>query len=546
MVGDQRLLVDRFAIATGGHNSGDDPEVVSEVNFSNGKNVTVRGGRVKSRPRFRKVMDLPSGNFQGAYFYRPGQQLVARIDGKFYILNTEAATTTQVAGISSNKNRPQVWFETVGNLLVMQDGQQFPSVFDGKSAWMVDANTTPVGTAMRFANGRLHVASSGSRRILTVGNIMQGTDATTALQFTESSNLHGGGDFSFSSPIRALVDMPVMDTASGQGSMLVGTETGTFTLRTDITERDTWATTPRFQSILFPGVGIAGPLGFAQVNSDVYFQSADGLRSVRLAAGELQTPGSGGLQQEIPERFQGWRQYAASSVHFNDRFLTLVDPRSINDKTVFDGLVALNFESLNKLGQKSPPVFDGYWDGLTFRELVEAEDRCFAVVSGASGDELWELHRDGDERSSENPTQYIDTRAMNAGDPGGLKALHRLDLWMSEVSTDLNIKVSFRADDAEGFTPWETVAVDRQPNSGYNPGVTRQHVSRLTLATPPEDFNIGYNFQIRVAWTGRARLDLLQAYMRPMTESRYVDNSSTTLGVDTNTYDQTHVHNGSI
>ena len=121
MVGDQRLLVDRFAIATGGHNSGDDPEVIPEVTLRTEKRHR-RGGRVKSRPRFRKVMDLPTG-LPSAYFYWPGQQLVARIDGKFYILNTEAATT-KVAGIS--KQEPAlVWSETVGNLLVMQDGQWF-------------------------------------------------------------------------------------------------------------------------------------------------------------------------------------------------------------------------------------------------------------------------------------------------------------------------------------------------------------------------------------------------------------------------------------
>ena len=144
---------------------------------------------------------------------------------------------------------------------------------------------------------------------------MQGTDATTALQFTESSN-YTAAEIFHSLPNTRLVDMPVMDTASGQGVCWLALRRHTHYEPTSQNETPGRRLVPIY---LFPGVGIAGPLGFAQVNSDVYFR-ADGLRLVRLAAGELQTPGSGGLQQEIPERFQGWRQYAASSVHFNAVF----------------------------------------------------------------------------------------------------------------------------------------------------------------------------------------------------------------------------------
>jgi hypothetical protein len=549
MVGDQRLLVDRFAIATGGHNSGDDPEVIPEINFANGKNVTVRGGRVKSRPRFRKVMDLPPGKFQGAHYFRDNRKLIVVCEGLIYETDPDIGEFAEIRPYGSSglnplqtdPTRPRVWFENVGGgHLVIQDGLSTPRIYSGGYARYAESDEVPVGTIMRFANGRLHVASTGSRRILKVGDIFQPGDPGTALKFTETTYLTGGGGFRFPSEITALMELPVLDTATGQGSMIVGTATDIFSLHTEVTDRDSWSTLSGFQQLLLPGIGMAGDRGISRANTDVFFRSSLGLRSLRLATTDLSTPGFGGLQQEIPERFPSWRREDVSMVTFRDRLILLTDPFQYQGSSVFSGMVVVNFDSLNRIGQKSPPVFDGFWDGLNIRELVEADGRCYAVVMVPGGNELWELLRDGDDRGNENPTQYIDTRAMNAGDPGGLKALHRLDLWMSEVDSDLEVKISFKTDDAPGFTPWETVNIAHQSSTGYNPGPKRKHVSRLTLATPPEGENVGYNFQFRIAWTGRARLDLVQVHMRPMTESRYVDNEPTVLGVDNSEYDQTH------
>jgi hypothetical protein len=375
---------------------------------------------------------------------------------------------------------------------------------------------------MRFANGRLHLVSTGSRRSLKLGDILEQGDPSTALKFTETGYFLGGGDFQFPSEITALIDIPRLDTTTGQGSMLIGTKNNLYSLRTEITDRDAWGQTPAFQTHVLP-IGVAGHGAIAQVNTDVYFRSPDGLRSARLAVTDMSQPGFGGLQQEIPERFQNWRIRDSKVIYFNDRLLVTVDPIQYKGKTIYQGLVALNFDSLNKIGEKSPPVYDGFWDNILIRDMVVADDRCFIVKASDDGDELWELHRDGFGLADESPPVYcIETRAMNGGDPSGLKSMHRLDLWFSQIQDDLEVSVDFRVDKA-GYLPWSNFKVSRQGGEDhYAPVSSESYISKVTMPTPDPTPN-GNSFQFRVHWTGRAKLDLVKSFFRPLTESHYQD-----------------------
>lgn len=537
-----KYLKDRFAIAAGGHNSGDDPEWIGATQYAGSRNVTMRGGRVQSRPRFRKRAELPTdpGNgvyFQGMHFFKGTGQMVMRAGGKLFVLEPNALGFVEVGGFQSNPYKEQVWFEEVGGLLVMQDGQQTPSRFDG--AGVAFAEGVPVGTAMRFANGRLHLARAGNRRNLEVGDILQEGDPETALRFTESGYLLGGGSFAFPDPITALHEIPIMDTGSGQGSMVVGTTRNVYSLRTEIVNRDLWSGVDGFVRPLLPGIGVAGPRSVAAVNNDLYFRSTRGLRSLRMAVGEQQSPGYGGLQQEIPEKFYDWGLGQNSTIHAGDRLLTLVHPRIEGHRWVYEGAVVINFESINRLGEKSPLAFDGYWDlpeGHGFRQLLEVDGKAFAVVLTPSGDELWELQGEGNEFFGESPEQEFVTRAMNGGDFGGLKVFRRLDLWMGGIRSDVELDIYVRADRKRDWVHWlgygedgnpleHTLEVTRTVGGGYNPKLPEDAVSRLTLPSPPERL-AGYSFQVKVAWRGRCRIDLLQAYFQPIAESEFAVTST--------------------
>ena len=427
--------------------------------------------------------------------------------------------------LDANPLREQVWFEEVGELLVIQDGQKQPITFDG-SNWD-HAPDVPVGTVMRFANGRLHLVSAGQRRTVQVGDILQNGDPQTALKFTETGYLLGGGSFAFPEEVTALHEIPIVDTASGQGSMVIGTTRNTYSLRTEITDRDLWSSVEGFMRPILPGIGIAGPNSIGVVNNDLYFRSTNGLRSLRMAVGEQQSPGYGGLHQEIPEKFYNWGLSHNSTVHAGDRLITLVNPKIQDSRFVYEGGVVINFESLNRLGQKSPISFDGYWtleDDHYFRQIVEANNRVYAVVQTPTGDELWELQADGFEIEEESTLeQLFATRAMQANDPMGLKTLGRMDIWLSDIQDDISMDFEYRVDGETEWRTWHTLVVTRTEGTGYNPDPPKDFISRYTLPTPPDNKVAGYHFQFRVKWTGRCKVDFLQAYLKPLAESQFAE-----------------------
>jgi len=537
---------DQLVIATGGHNSGDDPLLIGENQYANGKNVTVRGGRVNSRPRFVKRMDLPAGNYQGAKYFKTQDKLMLMSDGRLHEVRPQYGDTVEFTGFDWDSQARRVWFEDIADDLVMQNGYQYPLAFDGQQVRSLQG-VTPIGTCMRFANNRLHLASSGGRKDLRIGDIYQPGVKDSALKFTESTYLFGGGSLTMPDPITSLMEMPVMDTASGQGSMIVGTKRNTISVRTEITQRDLWPSVTGFQNTVLPGIGFSGPLAVCHVNNDLYFRSPSGFRSLRLAVGELDSPGYGGLHQEIPERFYQWGTWDASTVYFNDRVLTTVNPKILNGRYVYDGLVVINFESINRLGQKSPPAFDGYWDGLVFRELISAGEKLSAIVVGTTGDELWELMKDGSEFGGEsNLWQYIDTKVFHGGDSASLKNLLRGDVFLSNIRSNIELEVSYKKDSDNGFIPWHTGVITYTDAGGvYDPNPIKSVISRHTLPTPPNG-STSYGFQVRVAWKGQCQVDQVRIETEHISESMYMDNESSTLGEDETSYNTRQIHEPTI
>ena len=85
-------IIDRFSLANGGHNSGDDPELIEVNQYADSQNITNRGGRVRSRPRFVKKADLPTDPsnelyFQGITHFKSKDQIVLRANGRLYRLD---------------------------------------------------------------------------------------------------------------------------------------------------------------------------------------------------------------------------------------------------------------------------------------------------------------------------------------------------------------------------------------------------------------------------------------------------------------------------
>jgi hypothetical protein len=538
-------LADTQATVLDGMNRGREPELLSEQQAHLLRNVSIRGGRVRSRPRVVKRMSLPAGLMQGAAVFNASSQIVASLGGKFYVIDpkTWAVEQKNASDLNSPK-QPRVWFaETVGSI-VMQDGQSKPYIYDGADFRRAGSGEVPVGRAMAFGNGRLAVAVNSGYDV-RIGDIRQ-PDHQSELKFAETNNLLGGGDFAFSSPVRALAVLPVIDTGSGQGALVVGCEDAVYTLKTQITQRDLWGEVG-FQTILLPTRGVAGANAVVAVNQDLFFRSSDGLRSVRSSTADYDAPGLAPLSVELRHRLDYDTPFLledASVVSFDNRLLCTHSPFVYGPRSMAQGVVALNFDALSGRGQKSAPAYDGEWDGVLIAKLftgrISGTERCFVLgrdLDGTNG--IWEVLRETAVQTGDEPTQVFESRMLFGGSPGALKHLRRCDVQYSNIKAGLACRVYFKPAKYPYWVKWDEFTVDAPPPQTWGAAVP-QHRSLLSTRSPIEQLDpttarlisCSTGFQVRVEWDGFARLDYLQVFQELISALPYADNPASNQTTD--------------
>lgn len=544
-------LADTQATVLDGMNRGREPELLSEQQAHMLRNVSIRGGRVRSRPRIVKRATLPTGFMQGACVFRANGKLIVSISGRIHEVDPSKWTRTELTGSDINSlKQPRVWMcETTGSL-VIQDGQSKPFIYDGAKFRRSSTDEVPVGTAMAFGNGRLAVVVNSGYDV-RIGDIRQ-TEHQSELKFTETYNLLGGGDFSFESPVRSLSVLPVIDTGSGQGALVVGCDTAVYTMKTQITQRDLWSEVG-FQTILLPTRGVAGGNAAVAVNQDLYFRSSDGLRSVRTSTADYNAPGLAPLSVEVRHRFDYDTPSLlkdASVVSFDNRLLCTHSPFVYMGRALYQGIIAFNFDALSGRGQKTPPAFDGEWDGIVIAQLftgvIKGTERCFVLgrdLDGVNG--LWEILPETAEQVGDEPTQAFESRVLFGDAPGTLKNLRRCDVQFSDIKRGLNCRVFFKPAKYPYWIKWDEFSVDNPPAQNWG-RVVAQNRTLLSTRTPVEDvdpstgrlISCSTGFQVRVEWDGFARLDYLQVFQERISMLPYADNPASNQQTDVVTVPQ--------
>lgn len=549
------MIVDGLLTVNGGVDAGNNPESLPVNKIADARNITVSGGRARSRPDFIKVLDLPAGNLQGAGFFSKTGTIIAQIEGRVYEINPANGDYEDILGDDpdlpgqppQNPDRKHVWTCETEDYFILQDGQARPVIYDGyKARRTVGTEEVPVGTCMAYGNGRLSVAVGLGNRV-RVGDIHQPDVPGSELKFTETTFLLGGGDFSFPAPVSALFHLPVLDTATGAGSLLVSTRKSLYSLSTDITDRDLWPSMNGFQSLLFPKTGVSGPEALAVVNQDVWFRSNDGLRSLRMTVADYDSPGNVPVSTEVKHRLDYDAQHLlpfASLAYFDNRLLCSSVPLHYNQSAMFHTIMSLNFDGAHSLGQSSLPAYDGFWDGVKVHQFVQGEirgrDRCFFIgIDGTGQNCLFEVKKESDSTylwgspTIVNPAKEITTRALVGQSADGpatlqLKRLRRADVSFSMIDGDIKADLYYRPDKFPYYIHWKTwefssqLDFDSDEDNGYvwDPA---GHGYRMKLSTgaPPDDvhwmndrgIDVGYSFQCKLVWTGRAQLDNLRIRM---------------------------------
>lgn len=433
--------------------------------------------------------------------------------------------------------------------------------------------SSPV-TATSFAIG-VQVTEAGVGG--TASKFVAGQDSDV-LRFSENSFLNEGGTLAPTGKIGRITGMsflPVQDTATGQGDLIVFCERGAVTFQVSA-PRDQWKNLQGFQRILFDNIGSTSG-SIQPVNGDLFFRSREGngIRSYRNARAESgnygQTPISAEMDPVLKQDTQ-WMLDQVSFAYFDNRLLMTClprqFPRTATDQsqadiyaaepipTIYQGIAVLDFNSSSVGRGKSAAVFDGVWTGIRPVRIVQGtfdgEPRCFAVCFHEDGTgrkvELWEVTKNDEYdtpiEGKRRITSGIVTRAFNFNDPMGLKKLIRCDLWFDDLGGGedypFECELAYRPDDYPNFTTWENFerAFETEYNMSYAaaPNDTapiepynfeRGYAPQVRFPAPPLTANIatnvpaylGHDFTLRINWTGRAHLGRLMLHGNRLVEN---------------------------
>lgn len=163
--------VNGSAFLVSGMNSSDDAMFIDDRSYFSAMNIVNRGGLVQSRPGYRCLFTLPSGNLQGVCYFRPlnsSAYIVFAVEGVVYASKYPFTSYSNLPGIQFYKGARQIYWATAiksvsqaddgsltlidpVRLLVMQDGGYTRAAFwDGSTSRHLDPSpnsTVPVKAA---------------------------------------------------------------------------------------------------------------------------------------------------------------------------------------------------------------------------------------------------------------------------------------------------------------------------------------------------------------------------------------------------------------
>lgn len=339
-------------------------------------------------------------------------------------------------------------------------------------------------------------ATSGTGGFVTRANVGNESDL---LRFTETTYLAEGGALqipSFMGRITAMIFMPIQDTSTGQGDLLVFCERGTASFAVSA-PREQWKSTPAFQRVVFQSIGATGPTCLATDNGDVFFRSFDGLRSYRNARAEINSYGQVPISAEMNSvlNFDTKNLLSeVSAITFDNRLLFTASPSvkysglsptsATKQPVTFSKIVALDFTTLSTVGAKRSASYDGMWGGLNVLQLVgglvNGRPEAFVFAYDFTNERLnvlWRITTDGlfDYPLGAGPQRIqsiLETRSYSLGTPSEQKRMIRADFWLSDITGRVDVNVYWRPDQYPCWRAWHSFSRCATTETCINPGVT--------------------------------------------------------------------------
>ena len=558
---DQSWIAADQTVLADGINSAFRPDQIGNNQAAWASNISIRDGKPRSR-EYNLVQRalLPKGLVQGAgFFSADGGQFILSIWGQLWrvlITGNNVSIDSIPLGFPNSPINPIAWMcETAGSY-VIQDNQSAAIIYDGATARRADPTIpeVPIGAQMAYGNGRLAVAVNGNQ--VEVGNITS-TSFQSELQFTETTYLSGGGSFLFTYPVTALAFLPVNNTDTGYGSLIVLGTRYANSLSLQVTARETWDQIPGFEQVVLPHIGAAGQDSVVAVNQDLYWRDAQGqIWSLRAAQWDQLSPGNSPLNREV-RRITDFEvdplMPYCGGVFFNNRLFFMGSPfYNRFGYASFKCLLAMDCAPLATIRGKSPPAYDGVAEGLNFVKVFTGTpngvQRAFVISTDDNGDgenRLWEIVENnvtdvsflsngtaGSSVPTPVPvTSYYESRRFDFGMPGKKKRLMRLDIWPAELQGVTAITAYWRADNRSLWNEIDEVTVNAQMtnNLGQWNDLEAQERGRIKSFTMPtgvdtidqQALDVGFGFQVRLVWNGYLLMDRIRLWAKSLVETAY-------------------------
>jgi len=339
-------------------------------------------------------------------------------------------------------------------------------------------------------------SAKGTGGFVTKANVGSESDL---LRFSETTYLTEGGALqipSFMGRITAMIFMPIQDTSTGQGDLLVFCERGTASFAVSA-PREQWKSTPGFQRVVFQNIGATGPASLATDNGDVFFRAFDGMRSYRNARAEINSFGQVPISAEMNSVLNYDTKSLlteVSAITFDNRLLFTASPSidysglnptvATKQPVTFSKIVALDFTTLATVGAKRSASYDGMWGGLNVLQLVSGlvngRPEAFAFAYDFTNGRLnvlWKLTTDAPfdhplSTGAQRIQSILETRAYSFGTPSEQKKMIRADFWLSDILDRVDVNVYWRPDQYPCWRSWHSFSRCATVDTCINPGVS--------------------------------------------------------------------------
>lgn len=412
----------------------------------------------------------------------------------------------------------------------------------------------PAGRMGAYGMGRVWMSLTDGISYIA-GDIVGGASGTVAnnyrdaiLNTTENDYLAGGGTFRLPGAgqiINAMWFTAVLDTALGQGNLLIGTDTSIFSCNTPV-DRATWEDIQNpIQTEALKGFGPLAQNSTVLANSDTIFRSVQGLGSLIMARRNFgegswgNTPISREMERTFKDDNRSLLSYG-SSVVFDNRLIASAAPQVSGTSVFHAGAAVMNFDLLSNLRGKAPPVWEGLWTGINVVQnvtgLFTGVNRAFAFGFNITETktELYEfLPSVSSQKFDNNETKIVmvaETCMVFRNDVKPLEDLAQLfngELYLKDIVGEVEITVKFRPDWYPCWRTWRTLTVCADNNDNdTHPG----YQSPVTLGEPTDEacesannlpFRMGHMFQFRIEVTGVLKLMAMRFAARPVPEADF-------------------------